>query len=243
MHWKTVLCDIYESNLTHLTAQLCTALASLPPVSWRVTSEAPWVGADSIPSELLRDFALLDGVTMHHHTLTTAVPAWATLTALLTGASIPQQHAELAAVLEWLGTLVQGQSPGPLQGLLTVEEPCVVATATAQGLLRSSQVCMQDTPQHAVFEFTHTLLLIKVWAVLQQARDAVASTSLPWCAIAVRGPPHAPVGWTGSCSREAGHCVGLLGGGEHGYVVLLLPKDVWLLFAASGEGDTLQRLW
>lgn len=217
-------------------SQLCAALASLPAAQWRVTSEAPWLGADAIPPTLLRDVALLDSPPVHHHAITTPVPAWAALTALLTGASLPQQHAELAGVLEWLGSLVQAQPPAPLQAPLVSEEPCAVDVATARGLTRSSKV-RDALPMQA--SVTRAL---QVWAVLQQARGAVASGALPWCAVAVQGPPHAPLSWTGTCS-DAVHGVGLLGGGEHGYVVLLLPGDAWLLFGASGEGDQLQRLW
>lgn len=231
-------------HTTCVVAQLRAALATLPPVAWRVTSEAPWVGADTIPSDLLRDFALLDGVDMRHHSLTTPVPAWSALTALSNGAALPQQHAELAAVLDWLGALVQGQPPGPLQGPLTPELPCPLDIVTSQGLCRSSRVCtLLWCLQCSTLSGTALKNYGQVWEVLQQARAAVASGSLPWCAVAVHGPPHAPVSWTGSCSGNAVHCVGLLGGGEHGYVVLLLPGDVWLLFGASGAGDQLQRLW
>lgn len=203
-----------------------------------MTSAAPWVGADAIPPTLLRDFALLDGVSMRHHSQTVPVPAWGTLTALLTGASLPQQHAELAGLLEWLGALVQEQPPQPLQAPLTPGELAVVSTATAHGLVRSSQVRVRASVGGLVDDWCVT----QVWATLQQARAALAAGTLPWCAVAVQGPPHAPLSWTGSCSGGV-HCAGLLGGGDNGYVLLLLPGDVWLLFGASGEGDLLHRLW
>lgn len=224
-------------------------LSTLPVMQWKLTTTQPLDNVTDVPAGILYDFSLVDDVVTTQHTQTNVpVPTWHMLTSLHGTSPMDDdqkatpsnnnnshgthsqtttaqqhthaQHGELAALYEWLGALAIGVPPHPPD--IVHSTPCTVTSIRADGLWTSDHV----------------------HAVLQRARVAVASGALPWCAVSARGPPHAPVSWTGTCcSAVSVHSVGMVGGGENELTMFLLPEDVWLLFAASGEGDHLNKLW
>ncbi len=202
-------------------------------MQWKLTTTQPLCDIRDIPAGLLHDFAMVDTDVQIEQRVTdsVAVPPWHALTSLVatnndavcSTAHQHAQHKELAALHEWLGALALGISPQPTEHLQSNNNTLVsVAASRTEGLWMSEHV----------------------GTLLQGARHVVASGDVPWFAVSVRGPQHAPVSWTGTCSSpSAVHSMGMVGGGENEYVVLLLPEDVWLLFVASGEGDQLHKLW
>ena len=85
---------------------------------------------------------------------------------------------------------------------------------------------------------THdTNVILQVQQALKLGLQLVKDASCPWAIVSAWGFANQPISWlgappnTGSCDE-----------GENDYSIVILPGGAYILFAASGTGDSFQTV-